>query len=541
MLRRLRRTPRPEIVLCCATFLLAAAAHAQPPAPESQEPAPAASTLVLSPGAIQTLPVSEVTRVAIGDPNVADVTIVSGSQLLVKAKTSGTTNLILWDARGQSEFTIQVAHAGSEPSSIVEQLTQLLQQLHLSSVTVNLQAGKIFLMGEVEEDAQQLLLEEVASMFNGAVFNLTTVRAPALVVEEPAPLIGLSVQVIEVNRTDIEKLGVGWSQSIALTETQPAASSVSEQLLRIGQSAQRGNLVATLNALVQKNKARVLSEPKLVTASGKEASSFIGVEVPVITTTSFGTSTSSVSASIDYRETGVLLKMTPTLHADGERITIRMTAEVSGIDTSVGLSVPVGSSTILVPGFKSREATTEVTAISGETVVIAGLLEAEDSDAMSQVPALGSIPVVGRLFRSPELKSTRRELVLAITPELLADEGTAADRRLSLEQALAVAEVTASVDDPRLRYALNVQDRIAKVLRYPQREKELNIEGTVKLRLHLFADGTLGRAIVSESSGIESLDLEAVKAAESQSPYPGFPSQLSERELWLEVPIIFRP
>jgi outer membrane biosynthesis protein TonB len=47
--------------------------------------------------------------------------------------------------------------------------------------------------------------------------------------------------------------------------------------------------------------------------------------------------------------------------------------------------------------------------------------------------------------------------------------------------------------------------------------------------------------MVSQSSGVESLDLEALKAAESQTPYPGFPSQLTERELWLEVPIIFRP
>jgi len=533
--------PWVAVLLSIASLCLPAAPHAQPSEAAIDTPAPPVPVVPLAPGQVQTLSVSDVSRVAVGDPAVADVTIVTQNQILLQAKQTGSTNLIIWDARGQSEFTIEVAPAGAKPSSIADQVTRLLEQLNLSTVTVNHQADKVFLVGEVASEAQQQQLEQVASMFGGVVFNLTTVRAPAALVEEPAPLIGLSVQVVEVNRTDIEKLGVGWSQSIALTETQPTASSVREQLFRIGQSAQRGSLVATLNALVQKNKARVLSEPKLVTASGKEASSFIGVEVPVIMATSFGTATSSVSASIDYRQTGVLLKMTPTLHSDGERITIRLTAEVSGIDTSVGLSVPVGSSTILVPGFKSREATTEVTAVSGESVVIAGLLEAEDSNAMSQVPALGNIPVLGRLFRSPELKSTQRELVLAVTPELVADEAQTTDRRLALEQALAVAEVTASVDDPRLRYALTIQDRIAKALRYPQRERELNIDGTVKLKLHLFADGTLGRAMVSESSGIESLDLEAVKAAESQSPYPGFPSQLSERELWLEVPIIFRP
>jgi TonB family protein len=128
-----------------------------------------------------------------------------------------------------------------------------------------------------------------------------------------------------------------------------------------------------------------------------------------------------------------------------------------------------------------------------------------------------------------------------VTPEILVDEAVKADHQLALEQALSVAEVTSSIEDPRLRYALQVQDRIAKALRYPEREKELNLEGTVKLKLHLFSDGTLGRAMVSKSSGIESLDAEALKVAESQAPYPQFPGQLPERELWLEIPVIFRP
>ena len=83
---------------------------------------------------------------------------------------------------------------------------------------------------------------------------------------------------------------------------------------------------------------------------------------------------------------------------------------------------------------------------------------------------------------------------------------------------MASAEVTASVEDPTLRYALQIQQRIAKSVRYPMRESELGMSGHVKLRLHLFHDGTLGRATVSESSGIDSFDMEAVKAAESQAP-----------------------
>lgn len=510
-------------------------------AQDTQRSSASPQALLLVPGQIQTVPVTNVLRVAIGEPTIADVTIVSPSQVLVQAKRLGSTNLILWDAEGQRQLLVSVVDP--KPELLSQELIPLLAQLNMPSVHVKVQSGKVFLTGEVAMQEQLDTLEQMVTAFQGLVVNLVTVTPTAPAPIEPPPLVKLSVQVIDLNRTDLEKLGVKWTESVALTESSMPAGSLSDHLMRIGQTVQRGALTATLNALVEHNRARLLSEPKLVTASGKEASSFIGVEVPVLTATTVGTGTGTVSAQIEYRQTGVLLTMTPnTIPNDPARkITTVVQAEVSSIDKTVGLNVPVGSQTVLVPGFKVRKANTEVTTTSGETIIIAGLLEAEDTHAVSQVPALGNIPVVGRLFRSPEAKETQRELLITVTPELMLDEGEETDRRLALEQALAVAEVTASVEDPRLRYALQIQDRIAKALRYPQREKELNIDGTVKLRLHLFADGTLGRAMVSESSGIESLDLEALKAAESQTPYPGFPSQLAERELWLEVPIIFRP
>ena len=63
----------------------------------------------------------------------------------------------------------------------------------------------------------------------------------------------------------------------------------------------------------------------------------------------------------------------------------------------------------------------------------------------------------------------------------------------------------------------------------------------MKLRLHLFADGSLGRVMVAASSGIDALDTEALTAAETLAPYPKFPSEIHEEDLWLEVPVIFRP
>jgi pilus assembly protein CpaC len=526
-----------------AVALLAAGWLAAPrgaPAAETDAKPPVAGIL-LAPGQIQTVSVSEVQRIAVGDPEVADVTIISPTEILIQAKRAGTTNLILWDARGQQQATISVVDP--RPDAVARELTEMLASRNLLNVKVKVQDNKVFLLGEVGTKEELNNLETITSAFPQTVVNVVTVRTIPPPPPAPAPMVKLSVQVIDINRSDLEQLGIKWSEGFTVGQPEAEDLTLRESLTKFGTGLTRTSISATLSALVQRNKARVLSEPKLVTASGREASSFIGVEVPVLQATAVGTDSTSVNASIDFRETGVLLRMTPNvLPAEQDRkITTVLEAEVSGVDTSVGLSVPVGSRTITVPGFKVRKANTEVTTASGETIIIAGLLEAEDTDTMSQVPGLGGMPVIGRLFRSPELKSTQRELVITVTPELLHDEADTVDRQMALEQALAVAEVTASVDDPRLRYALQIQERIASALRYPQREKELNIDGTVKLKLHLFADGSLGRAAVSQSSGVETLDMEALKAAETQAPYPGFPSQLVEKELWLEVPVIFRP
>ena len=520
------------------TTSLATAGSAQPQPSALVEPTNAIpSSLSLETGEIRSLSVDAVTRVAVGNPDILDVTVVSSNEILLQAKAAGTTNLLLWDRTGQHTSNVEVVDRA--PQEIEAQLRSIIRDLGLPGVNVSIQDGKLFLTGEVPRQEDLDRLEQMLSAYPG-VTNL--VRVPTVATGPaggPAPLVKLAVQVIEVNRTDLEKLGVAWNQSLALTESTMPAASVSDTLLRIGQTVSRDALKATLNALVQTNRARILSEPKLVTASGKEASSFIGLEVPVIQATTIGTQTSSVSASIEFRKTGVLLKMTPNVLND-QTITTILEAEVSGIDTASGLSVPVGSQTILVPGFKVRKANTEVTTSSGETIFIAGLLELEDSHASSQVPALGSIPFFGRLFRSPEIKSIQRELIIAVTPELMSQAEATGDKTVAVEQALAVAEVTASVEDPTLRYALQVQDRIAKAIKYPLREKELGMSGGVKLRLHLFRDGTLGRALIAESSGIESLDLEALKAAESQAPYPPFPSVISQQDLWLELPVLFR-
>jgi TonB family protein len=275
----------------------------------------------------------------------------------------------------------------------------------------------------------------------------------------------------------------------------------------------------------------------LVTTSGKKASSFIGLDVPILTSTA-ETEAGTASTNVEFRQTGVLLTMTPTVHTGAlhRKVTTQIEAEISGIDTGSALTLQGNR----VPGFRVRKAQTEVTAESGETIVIAGLLEAEDSKAMSQVPALGSMPLIGRLFRSPTSEMTEREIVIAMTPELLVEEDVSTDRLLALEQALG-KDIQDPGDKPLYDYATQVQQHLAEGIGYPESIKAAGTSGRVKLRLHLRANGTLDEVTASQSSGVKEFDDEALNAAKRRAPYPPIPEAVGRPDVWLDVPVIFNP
>ncbi len=501
-------------------------------ASEAQATFPSVVQLVV--GELRPMSMDTPSRIAIGDPKICDVTIVSKSELMLQAKALGTTNLVVWDRNGQHATRVNVIKEAA--TKTVEELTRILDQLNLTDVQVREENANVFLTGTVATPEDLANIEQIISPYpdvKNLVSTLPTLPPP---VAPPLPMIRLAVQMIELNRDSKEQLGVKWNEKLLFTEAAPhvEATFLDPLLKRVGDPFRVGTLTRTgfsqvINFMVQNNKARILAEPTLVTTSGKEATSFMGSSIPFIVG-------AGIDITVEFKDVGVTLTMTPTILESDEKISTVVKALVSDVSDVNGITV----GGIFVPSITKRNAETEVTTSSGETIVIAGLMKQKNEVAVGQVPGLGSMPVVGRLFRSPETKSDQTELVIAITPQLKVDEGQAMERTFALDQALSTAEVTSAVNDPRLRYSLQIQDRIAKALRYPQRERELSIDGRVKLRLHLFADGTLGRVVVAESSGSESLDAAALKAAESQAPYPAFPSQIAERDLWLELPVLFR-
>jgi len=180
---------------------------------------------------------------------------------------------------------------------------------------------------------------------------------------------------------------------------------------------------AMLRALAQDSKVNILSTPRVLVKSGSEVSMEVGDEIPTVSmTTSSGNQTGGTSnllQSIQYRKTGVILSVKPTVYS-GNRVDIDITQEVSQASDE---APPVSTSASAAsPTIRNRSITTSLTLSDGQSVVMGGLVSRDQSDANNGVPGLRKIPFFGHLFKSTRKVEERRELVLMIVPYIVEDD-----------------------------------------------------------------------------------------------------------------------
>jgi type II secretory pathway component GspD/PulD (secretin) len=164
------------------------------------------------------------------------------------------------------------------------------------------------------------------------------------------------------------------------------------------------NLELFLNALDTKGRVHTLSTPKLLALENQEASVIIGDRIGYKVTTTINQVTTE---SVQFLETGVILRVTPSVDAGG-RVLMKIHPEVSSGSISAG-----------VPSKKSIEVTTQLLADSGQAILIGGLIKNTSSYKRNGVPVLGDLPGIGRLFSSDEDLSLSTETVVVITPRIL--------------------------------------------------------------------------------------------------------------------------
>jgi pilus assembly protein CpaC len=262
----------------------------------------------------------------------------------------------------------------------------------------------IFLEGSVESPQDLQKAELITKAVGEKVENLLVVGIKRMILSE--------VQFVEIRRNGRDRYGIKYPTDITGSVT--ATANITQDLFPgtfgSGSGIMRFQGGSDFSVGFQANDGygRLLAQPKLVCASGEKAEFTAGGEVPIplITSNQF---------TVEYKPYGVILNLKPTADRNGN-IQTEIEAEASELDTSVAVSIGGSAS---VPGFRTRKVKTNVTVRHGETIVLSGVFSHDEQKAVSKLPGLGHIPIIGELFKSRAFDSTKRELVIFVTPRIV--------------------------------------------------------------------------------------------------------------------------
>jgi pilus assembly protein CpaC len=359
-------------------------------------------------------------RVSVASPDIADVTPLAPDALMVTARTTGATQLVLWDENDRTQTLL--VNSEADMREINDRFDRLLPDEQIEVVDLR---GQIALRGRVSsvETAQRAL--QIAEAYADNVVDFMEINGTQQVM--------LEIRFAEVSRSAGKALGlnfgvVGQDGSGASNiggvfpfgpgtspggNIDPTNLTVSPNIAP-GVSLFGGGIIgdvafqAFLSALRENNLLRVLAEPNLTLISGEEGEFLAGGEIPIPVPQGDETLT------IEYKSFGIKLRALPVVMGDG-RIRVRVEPEVSDIDPSTGVTV----AGVSVPGFRVRHLSTEVEMLSGQTFVLAGLLDSSVTASKQATPILGDVPILGTLFRSVRYQRRETELVVLITPRLV--------------------------------------------------------------------------------------------------------------------------
>ncbi len=382
-------------------------------------------------------------KALIGSPEVADILPLSNQSLYVLGKKTGTTTLTLYGPGNQLIQVVDVA-VGPDVVSLRRQFADLMPGEKIGAKTSN---DAVVLTGTASSAVAVDKAIQLASTYAGSpekVVNMLTIGASQQVM--------LEVRFSEVNRQAAKDIGINHSwlgnktsgsigdgapQSILATQSagrpQISVDSLGDAFGIGGLAYSIGgiNLFSALDALESKGLVKTLAEPTLVALSGETASFLAGGEfpIPVQQSNSSGTGGGTTGITVEFKPFGVSLAFTPTVLADGV-ISLVVTPEVSSIDPSASVTI----NGLVVPGLQTRRAKTTVELRDGQSFAIAGLLRNDFQDTVRQLPILGSIPIIGALFRSSGFQKQQTELVMIVTPRLVKPIQNIADVRLPTDR-----------------------------------------------------------------------------------------------------------
>src|SRR3989338_4097392 len=342
-------------------------------------------------------------RVAVARPEIADVASVSNSEVIIQPKAVGITSLTVWDDYGQQDYQLKVL--SEDLTQVKLQADSLIRELNLPDIRTKISEaeGKIILLGETEDINEKERLLSALGSIKDKLLDLTQVK-------EERNLVRIDMQILEMDRTNTRKLGFDHKDSTLLTEGANKAMNKITEMFAASKWT-RAALDTTINHLVSVGKVKILSKPKLVCLSGKEAEFVAGGQFPITNTT---TTTTSTSTNVQFKDFGITLKIKPVVK-DEDNIQISISNEITEIDSSVTVS---GST----PAFSTRNTKTELYLKNEQSLVMSGLIKNTETDTVEKFPGLGEVPILGMLFRSKYFQNKQTELVIILTPSI--EEGS---------------------------------------------------------------------------------------------------------------------
>ncbi len=350
--------------------------------------------------------------VFVAEPEIADIQVKSPTLVYVFAKKPGETSLYAVDSRERILLNarLRVSHNLSRLRDAVD---RLLPDSDIRLVSID---GAVVLSGIVGSAEDSEDVRRLATRFapeEGAVINQLRVDAPNQV--------SLRVRIAEVSREVVKQLGFNWESVYSPGDFAFGIATGRDALIEgvfnrstmdtFSGSLVRGslNLNALIDALETEGLISVLAEPNLTAVSGETASFLAGGEFPIPVSQEDG------KITIEFKKFGVSLSFTPTILGRNSRISMRVRPEVSQLTTTGS----VQANNFTIPALTTRRAETTVELASGQSLAIAGLLQDSINHDLRRFPGLGSLPILGALFRSNDFKRNETELVVIVTPYIV--------------------------------------------------------------------------------------------------------------------------
>jgi pilus assembly protein CpaC len=386
-----------------------------------------------------------VERISVGNPTIADVTMISAREVYVLGKDLGTTNLIIWAVGGQA--TIVDVKVNADPALLEKELREMLPGE--TDIKVKTSADSLILVGSVSDAvkadyAVQIAQAWIRRLTRGLVAPITlgdgkggtTVaigesQNTAVTVESAGPRVVnmlavrapqqvmLEVKVAEVSKTLLDKLGVSIGKRNSFGGATYSLLSTSEffnQLLGAARVATSLSNFAQVDGQRDDGLIKLLAEPNLMAISGQDASFNAGgkIFIPVARANDVGGTT----ITLEEKEFGVGVKFKPTV-LEGGRINLQVASRVSEPVQSGSPFTSINGTTAILPSFTERRAETTVQLYDGQSFMIAGLIKGNSSETIKRFPGLGDLPILGVLFRSSQFQREKSELMFVITPRLV--------------------------------------------------------------------------------------------------------------------------